>query len=126
MITGVRKIIVPVDDEQRAKAFWTDSVGFVVTLDEAFGNGQRWIEVSPPDRSIALVLSRRRPDEPRREAPDQLPHSPIFFNCADIEQTHRELTARGVRFAAAPVKMPFGWWSMFEDTEGTRYALGQW
>ncbi len=126
MIAGVRKIIVPVDDEERAKDFWTKCIGFDLTLDQPFGNGQRWIEVSPADRSISLVLSRRRPDEPRRDAPPQLPHSPVFFNCGDIQKTHAELTARGVTFAADPVKMPFGWWAMFEDTEGTRYALGQW
>ena len=126
MLTGVRKVVVPVDDPIRAKEFWTNSIGFVVTLDEPFGNGERWIEVSPPDGSICLVLSRRRPDEPRREVPAQLPHSPIFFNCQDIRETHRQLSARGVKFPAQPVTMPFGWWAMFEDQEGTRYALGQW
>lgn len=126
MITGVRKIIVPVDDEARAKEFWTTRMGFGVALDQNYGNGQRWIEVTPPDHSLVLVLSRRPPDEPRREAPDQLPHSPIFFNCEDIQHTYRELTDRGVKFAASPVRRPFGWWSMFEDSEGTRYALGQW
>lgn len=126
MITSVRKIIVPVDDEAGAKEFWTTRMGFNLTLDETYGAGQRWIEVAPPAGSLVLVLSRRRADEPRREVPDQLPHSPIFFNCEDIQQTYRELIERGVKFTAPPVKMPFGWWSMFEDSEGTRYALGQW
>jgi lactoylglutathione lyase len=125
MITGVRKIILPVADQDAAKKFWTERVGFELVCDQAYGD-QRWIEVMTPDRSTLLVLSPRRPDEPRREVAEQLPHSPIFFNCADIEQTHRELTARGVRFPAPPAKMAYGWWSMFEDCEGSRYALGQW
>lgn len=58
--------------------------------------------------------------------PDGLPHSDVFFNCRDIQKTFQELTARGVRFPAPPAKLPFGWWSMFEDHEGTRFALGQW
>jgi lactoylglutathione lyase len=126
VITDVRKIIVPVEDEARAKGFWTTQMGFDLTLDQTYGGGQRWIEVAPPMGSPVLVLSRRRPDEPRREVPDQLPHSPIFFNCQDIQQTYRTLVDRGVKFTAPPAKMPFGWWSMFEDSEGTRYALGQW
>jgi lactoylglutathione lyase len=126
VITTVRKIIVPVEDEVRAKEFWTTRMGFDVTLDETYGGGQRWIEVAPKTQSPVLVLSRRPAGEPRREVPDQLPHSPIFFNCEDIQQTYRELTERGVKFPAPPIKMPFGWWSMFEDDEGTRYALGQW
>lgn len=47
-------------------------------------------------------------------------------DCEDIEQTYAELSERGVGFTAPPVQMHFGWWSMFEDWEGTRFALGQW
>jgi hypothetical protein len=35
------------------------------------------------------------------------------------------LSERGVRFPTPPTKMDFGWWALFEDHEGTRYALGQ-
>jgi lactoylglutathione lyase len=126
MITGVRKIVVPVDDQSRAKEFWTSQIGFEVVADAPFGNGQRWVEVAPADRSVVLVLSQRFPGEGRPPVPDALPHSPVFFNSDDIHRTYQELSARGVRFAAPPAQMPFGWWSMFEDHEGTRYALGQW
>jgi predicted enzyme related to lactoylglutathione lyase len=30
---------------------------------------------------------------------------------------------RGVRFPVAPVQQPFGWWSVFEDPDGNRFAL---
>jgi predicted enzyme related to lactoylglutathione lyase len=126
LITDVRKIVVPVADQESSKEFWTRRVSFVVTVDESYGNGQRWLEVAPPHGSPALVLSPRQPGEPVRDVPDQLPHSPIFFNCDDIQETYRELASRGVKFTAPPVKMDFGWWSMFEDGAGTRYALGQW
>jgi lactoylglutathione lyase len=125
MISGISKIVVPVDDQVRAREFWTSQVGFEVISDESYGD-ERWIEVSPASGAPVLALSPRTKVEPGREAPDQLPHSPIFFTCADIEATHRELTRRGVRFPLPPARMHFGWWSLFEDDEGTRYALGQW
>ena len=125
MISRVHKIIVPVSDEARAIEFWTAQVGFDLTRDETYGGGQRWVEVTPPDRSLVLVLSRRHPDDPWREVPRQLPHSPVFFGCEDIQETYRQLAARGVSFPAPPSMMPFGWWAMFEDNEGTRYALAQ-
>jgi lactoylglutathione lyase len=125
MITGVRKIIIPVENEERSREFWTSRLGFEVTLDERYGEGRRWIEVTPPDRSLVLVLSQRHPDDPRREVSPQLPHSPVFFACDDIQTTHRELTSRGVTFPVPPMKMPFGWWALFEDNDGTRYALTQ-
>jgi len=56
----------------------------------------------------------------------QLSEVPVFFDCADIEATHRVLSERGVRFAMPPARQQFGWWSLFEDNEGTRYALSQW
>ena len=124
MISGVGKVILPVDDQERAKQFWTTRVGFEVTTDAPYEDG-RWLEVTPPDRSVVLVLSRRSADEPRPEVSEMLPHSPVFFTCEDIQQTYRELSERGVKFTAPPTEMPFGWWSMFEDDEGTRYALQQ-
>ncbi len=125
MISGISKIVVPVHDQARAKDFWTTRLGFGVVTDERHGD-ERWIEVSPPSGSPLLVLSPRAKAEPRRDLPDRLPHSPVFFTCDDLEETHRELAGRGVRFPVPPARMEFGWWSLFEDHEGTRYALGQW
>jgi catechol 2,3-dioxygenase-like lactoylglutathione lyase family enzyme len=96
MISAVAKVVVPVLDQDRAKAFWTDSVGFEARRDETFGD-ERWIEVAP-----------------------------VFFTCDDIQATYRELTERGVAFPLPPSRQHFGWWSLFEDPDGTRYALGQW
>jgi uncharacterized glyoxalase superfamily protein PhnB len=35
-----------------------------------------------------------------------------------------ELRARGVEFAQPPVRQSWGRWSMFEDQEGNRFAIG--
>jgi predicted enzyme related to lactoylglutathione lyase len=48
-----------------------------------------------------------------------------MFGCKDVLATYQELSARGVAFPQPPVQQPFGWWSMFGDTEGNRFALGQ-
>jgi lactoylglutathione lyase len=125
VITGVSKVVVPVADQERAKGFWATQVGFELRRDESYGD-ERWIEVSPPGGGPLLVLSPRAADDPRREVAEGLPHSPVFFNCADIEATYRELSERGVEFAVPPERHHFGWWSLFEDPDGTRYALGQW
>jgi catechol 2,3-dioxygenase-like lactoylglutathione lyase family enzyme len=100
MISGVSKVVLPVDDQERAKEFWTSRVGFELRRDESYGD-ERWIEVSPPDGMPLLVLSTRAPDEPRREVPDELPHSPVLFKCPDIEGTYHELSLRGCRVPGA-------------------------
>lgn len=113
-----------VDDQECAKEFWTTLFGFQATTDAPCGE-ERWLEVTPPDRSVALVLSPREADEPRREVSHRLAHSPTFVTREDIQVTYREVTESGVRFPAPPAEMHFGWWSMLDDDDGTRYALGQ-
>jgi lactoylglutathione lyase len=125
VITNVSKVVVPVDDQQGALEFWTTVIGFTPVRDDTYGD-ERWIEVKPPHHDLRLVLSPRRSDEPRRTVPDRLPHSDLFFDCADIEQTYAELSRRGVKFPLPPAKEQFGWWALFEDDEGTRYVLSQW
>jgi hypothetical protein len=41
MITGVGKVVVAVDDQDNAGAFWTGQIGFDATVEEANGAG-RW------------------------------------------------------------------------------------
>lgn len=91
---------------------------FSIVRDESYGD-ERWIEIKPPNQDLLLVLSARDPDEPRRTVPDRLPHSEVFFDSADIEQTYRQLSRRGVRFPLPPSQEHFGWWALFEDNEGT-------
>jgi predicted enzyme related to lactoylglutathione lyase len=125
MIKSVAKVIVHVDDQERAREFWTGPAGFELARDETYGD-ERWIEVAPPGGGPVLVLSPRPAEQPRPDVSDMLPHSPVFFTCDDIHRTYAEMRERGVEFQAAPVQMHFGWWAMFTDPDGTRYALGQW
>jgi predicted enzyme related to lactoylglutathione lyase len=114
-----------VENQDRAKEFRTEKVGFNLVSGRAYEGG-RWIELSPSEGRIVLVLSPRALAERRREVNPRLPHSPIFFNCTDIQQTDANLAGQGVRSSQPPIKMGFGWSALFEDCEGSRYALGQW
>jgi hypothetical protein len=78
--------------------------------------------VLPPWR----VTDRQANRAARPDASDErLPHSDVFFTCEDIEKAHAELAARGVAFPVPPEKQHWGWWSLFADPDGTRYALSQ-
>lgn len=120
MIEGVNKVVIEVVDQDRALQFWTENMGFSLVQDARYGD-ERWIEVRTPDKCVVLVLSVRHGDPPT--APDDLPSSNVFFCCDDLPQTYEELRSRGVAFPQPPVQQDFGWWSMFEDQEGNRFAL---
>ena len=123
MIVGVRSVGIYVGEQDRAKAVWTAKLGFEAIQDTPMGQGEgapRWIEVAPPDRKVILVLFTADEQKDRVGS-----FSNVLFHCDDIEQTHRELTARGVEFAEAPRKEFWGWWAVFKDPDGNTYGLGQ-
>jgi predicted enzyme related to lactoylglutathione lyase len=95
---------------------------FELVQDAPYGEDWRWIEVRTPDGVTILVLRPRQGGRPT--APDEVRTSNIFFHCDDLPRTYDELRARGVEFAQPPVRQSWGWWSMFEDQEGNRFALG--
>jgi lactoylglutathione lyase len=120
VIQGVQKLILEVEDQDRALRFWTETMRFELVQGTTYGE-ERWLEVRTPDTHMVLVLSLRYGELPT--APDELPTSNIFFYCDDLSRTYEELRARGVEFPQPPVEQSFGWWSMFQDNEGNRFAL---
>jgi predicted enzyme related to lactoylglutathione lyase len=120
MIRGVHQVVLEVDDQDRALAFWTEKLGFEPAQDAPYGD-ERWLEVRTPDKAVTVVLTLREGERPT--APEALPTSNIMFYCDDLTGTYEELKARGVDFPQPPVEQPFGWWSLFQDTEGNRFAL---
>jgi len=121
VIRGISQVVLEVEDKERAKGFWTETLGFELTQDAPYGE-ERWLEVRTPDKAVTVVLDLRQGARPT--APDpSLPTSNVVFYTDDLQQTHKELAARGVQFPVPPVQQPFGWWSIFEDPDGNRFAL---
>src|SRR5438270_10803756 len=56
-ITRVGRVLVPVADQDDAIQFYTDALGFSVTADVPFGEGDRWVEVTPAGGGASLALS---------------------------------------------------------------------
>jgi catechol 2,3-dioxygenase-like lactoylglutathione lyase family enzyme len=89
-ITGVRTIGIPVADQDRALAFYTDVLGFEKRMDASMGDGPRWIEVAPPGSAITIALVGASPNVP---APVE---TGIRLTSADADADHSSLRARGV------------------------------
>jgi predicted enzyme related to lactoylglutathione lyase len=121
VIAGVSKVVIGVEDQERAKSFWVETLGFEVAQDAPYGS-ERWLEVRTPDKAVVVVLDVRQGERPTPRDPS-LPTSNVFFFTEDLQQTYTELSARGVEFPVPPVQQPFGWWSVFADPDGNRFAL---
>lgn len=121
MVGGVTQVVIEVEDQERAKRFWTEKLGFELVQDTPYGE-ERWLEVRTPDKAMVLVLGVRQGERPTPPHPS-LPTSNVMFYADDLQQTYQELTVRGVQFPQPPVRQPFGWWSLFADPDGNRFAL---
>jgi len=89
-ITQMGRVMVPVSDQDTAIAFYTDTLGFSLVADVPFGEGDRWVEVAPPDGGTAIALV-----PPRGEyQPGRM--TGIAFVSADPRGDHAELIAKGV------------------------------
>ncbi len=89
-VTQVGTVIVPVSDQDKAIAFYTETLGFEKRLDVPMGDAMRWVEVAPAGAvtSIAIV--------PPREGEPVGVETRIALNTTDVDADHADLKARGV------------------------------
>ena len=117
MIRGVKFVSIPVVDQDRALAFYTEKLGFRVATDQPFDDQQRWIELAIPGAETGVVLFRM----------DEGPQPGGFMNMSlwtdDVRVTARTLKERGVEFIAEAKKEEWGTSAIFRDSEGNRFVL---
>src|SRR5580765_1860960 len=89
-IARVGRVMVPVADQDEAIAFYTGTLGFELTADVPFGEGDRWVEVAPPGGGTTLALVPPRGDyvEGRMTG--------IALDTTDAHAAYEELKANGV------------------------------
>lgn len=56
MTTRVQSVSVPVSDQDRAIAFYTEVLGCELTLDQEIWPGARLVIVTPPGSDVAILL----------------------------------------------------------------------
>jgi catechol 2,3-dioxygenase-like lactoylglutathione lyase family enzyme len=88
-ISQIQLVVIPVSDQDRSVAFY-ESLGFERRNDIPWGDGQRWVEVYPPDGSTGLVLVPPGPGETTGV------QTGIILNTDDIDAAHSELRSLGV------------------------------
>ncbi len=118
MIKKVKFISIPVLDQTRALAFYTEKLGFLVTTDAPMGPGARWIELGIPGADTGVVLFT---------APGQESWIGSFMNLSfatdDVVATAAQYKAAGVEFVQEPKVEPWGTSAIFKDSEGNQFVL---
>jgi predicted enzyme related to lactoylglutathione lyase len=119
MITQIKFASVPVHDQDRALAFFTEKLGFKVATDQPMGPGQRWIELKIGGSETRLVLFTPEGHENRVGT-----FTGISFVCDNVQKTYDEMKAKGVEFADELKTESWGTFAIFKDSEGNQYVMG--
>ena len=132
MIQRMSHSAIFVLDQDQAKDFYVNKLGFDVKTDASMPNGFRWLTVSPkgqPDLEIILMKVAPGPkiQEKDVESIKELIKKGAFgagvFDTADCHKTYEELRAKGVEFLAPPKEEFYGVQAVFRDPFGNWFSL---
>ena len=115
MITELHTVALYVADQDRAKRFYVETLGFDLNADQpGLGGIGRWIEVSPRGAQTAFMLA----DAAGWGKQDRIGKSAdVTLRCENARAVHAELTAKGVP-VTEPQTQRFGIFIDITDPDG--------
>ncbi len=117
---------VMVNDQARALAFYTETLGFELKRDDPAGEFRAITLTAPGDADgVELLL------EPNAHAPSRVWQAALYadglpaalFFVDDLAREHERLEALGVVFRSPPTRSEWGFQAVLEDTCGNLIAL---
>jgi predicted enzyme related to lactoylglutathione lyase len=122
MIDAVATICVFVSDQDRAKTFYTETLGFELREDQPMGPDSRWIAVAPKGTRTEVILYKM--DENWQHYRQVMGKSQaITFNVTDMTATAADLKAKGVRVVQEPDVQPWGTFMTILDQDDNALLL---
>jgi predicted enzyme related to lactoylglutathione lyase len=123
MLGHLTHVTVYVNDQDQARDFYRDVLGFTVTDDAEFGPGMRWLTVLPPGGQTNLVLFKAGPGPMGDKHAGG--YSGMVLHTDSVDQLYADLSAKGVKFTQAPRDLPWGRDVTFEDPDGNAFNVVQ-
>jgi predicted enzyme related to lactoylglutathione lyase len=118
-VQDVIVVSVPVSDQERAKAFYVDMLGFELQRDDDTVPGIRWVQVAPKAGTTALTLVTWFPSMP----PGSL--RGLVLSSGNLQADYEQLVAKGVQFDGPPQQQPWASEAVLRDPDGNRLVLQQ-
>jgi len=111
-------VAVPVTDVDRAKSFYTDTVGFNADHDHQVSDDLRFVQLTPPGSGCSIAIGTGVTDA----APGSV--TGLQLVVSDIEAARDELAGRGLDTGEIQ-DFPWGRFIFFADPDGNRWAVQQ-
>jgi catechol 2,3-dioxygenase-like lactoylglutathione lyase family enzyme len=131
MIKGIDIVSVWVLDQDAAKAFYTEKLGFKATNDIEMDNGMRWLTVRPPgsdgqefllmDPAHSMLDAETAAQVRALVAKGAM--SPGVMRTTDCRGDYEEFTKRGVEFLQPPTERPYGVEAILRDDSGNWFSF---
>jgi catechol 2,3-dioxygenase-like lactoylglutathione lyase family enzyme len=139
MITRMSHTSIFVLDQDSAKTFYTEKLGFEERFDivmgeefEGAGAGFRWLTVGPKEQpDLQIILSScdmGRSPEAAAQLRDLVAGGSMVagvMTTDNCRQTYEELLAKGVTFLSEPADRPYGIEATLRDDSGNMMSLVQ-
>ncbi|MBM7647498.1 lactoylglutathione lyase [Bacillus ectoiniformans] len=121
MFSKVGQIMLYVNDQDEAKNFWVEKLGFTLIAEENNGSGMRWIEIAPKGADTSIVLHDK--EFVAKMSPDLNLGTPsLMFFTEDLDQLYSDLTSKKMTVGEI-VNMPTGRVFNFADNEENYFAV---
>ncbi|GAB3035898.1 VOC family protein [Parafrigoribacterium mesophilum] len=116
-ISKVQLLSIPVSDQDRARAFYVDTLGFSLVMDTMMGPDMRWVMVAPPGAETAITLVTWFPTMPAGTLKG------LVLETDDLDGDLARLAEHGVRPANGIEEAPWGRFVQFDDPDGNGLIL---
>jgi catechol 2,3-dioxygenase-like lactoylglutathione lyase family enzyme len=130
VITNVSLVTIYVTDQDAAKDFYVNVLGFEARDDISMGDGFRWVTVvhpNQPELEFTLMVPGPPLDDEAassiRRLLDKGALSAAGLAVEDCHATYKELLAKGVTFLQEPSDRPYGTEAVMRDNSGNWLVL---
>ena len=124
MITKLTHVTIWVKNQDEAKTFYVDKLGFKVHTDDTKTiPGYRWLTVQPRDQQDVEIVLAIATEADQTAAIGK--HGTWVLGSDNIQQDYQQLKSRGVKVHSEPKVNPYGTDFVFEDLYGNTFDLVQ-
>ncbi|MGN6743250.1 MAG: glyoxalase superfamily protein [Amnibacterium sp.] len=116
-VTAVQLFSIPVTDQDRARDFYVDVLGFELVNDQRMGPDMRWVQVRPRGAATSITLVTWF---------DSLPAGSLkgtVLETDDLDGDAARLAALGVDLGGGVQEAPWGRWVELTDPDGNGIVL---
>jgi catechol 2,3-dioxygenase-like lactoylglutathione lyase family enzyme len=114
--THLQVVSIPVRDQDRARAFYQDVVGFQLIEDAPMGPDRRWVQLGPGGAQTSITLVTWFESMPAGSLDG------IVLHTTNLDADHAELTRKGLTLSAIE-SAPWGRYATFDDLDGNGWVL---